>query len=114
MATKRAWYPAKVPLIEADTGLISREWDQFLRTFAQFTEEAPTGTIDGANTIFTLSEAPNPVTSLVVRGHTAGGTSWTDFVISSTSGKSVTLAVAPAAGSTLQARYRTLTLAPAK
>lgn len=70
--------------------------------------EKPSGTINGANTLFFLSAAPSPGSSLHLYKTAAGSTvlliQGTDYTLS---GNRVTLKVAPANGSSLAASYRT-------
>lgn len=111
-ATKRPWFPERAPVLEQD-GTISRAWNQYFRELPNFSDGVvPTGTIDGANKIFTLSEAPNPTESLKVWTRTAAATSWTLNALTTgytLSGKTVTFVTAPAAGSLIQCDYRTKT-----
>jgi len=66
-----------------------------------FVDEVPTGAIDGSNTSFTISHAPNPALSLQLE---SDGTSLAPTVGYSISGTTLTLVFAPA--QTLIARYR--------
>lgn len=69
-----------------------------------FVDEEPTGAINGTNTSYALSTAPNPTTSLEfeIDGVTLASASYALV------GATVTIAFAPPAGSTLFARYRVL------
>jgi hypothetical protein len=119
MSVKRPWYAERVQLTERD-GTISKPWSQYFRQLPQFVwNEAPSGTIDGANKKFTLASAPNPTESLRVRQRAAAATSWTvmalttgfTYAIDATTGKpTVTFVGAPAAGSILEVDYTTILL----
>jgi len=66
-------------------------------------EETPVGSVNGSNKIFTLTYAPNPVSSaeLEVNGQTVAYT--TDFTLSS---DTLTIIYAYPTGTTLFVRYR--------
>lgn len=65
-------------------------------------KESPTGTIDGVNTVFTLSQEPveNDAVELTLDGLDLIPTD--DYYIS---GVTITMVVAPAIGQTLRANY---------
>ena len=64
--------------------------------------ETPTGTIDGANTSFTIASAPAPATSLVVILNGMVMTLTEDYTLS---GTTLSMVVAPLTNSILRASY---------
>ncbi len=66
-------------------------------------DETPTGSIDGANTSFTLAGSPNPATSLEVFFNGQLQALSDDY---SLSGTTLTLVVAIPTGTTLRVNYR--------
>ena len=79
-------------------------------SFATFVDwETPSGTIDGANTTFTLAQAPNPAASAVGYVRQGGGGAFlpmaygVDFTLS---GVTITATEAPSTSSDLRFSYR--------
>ena len=70
---------------------------KFLKRF--WVKETPSGTVDGSNVTFTLSQPPVENDSVVV---TLDGLSITDY---SLSGVTITMTTAPAFGQILKASY---------
>lgn len=68
------------------------------------TNEAPTGTINGSNTVFTLANTPDPASSVAVYVNGArmkgGGEDYT------LSGSTITFVTAPPTGSIILVDYR--------
>lgn len=65
--------------------------------------ETPTGTIDGANMIFTLANTPSPASSLQLLYQGQFQLQATDYTLS---GTTITFTFAPLSGSWLRAFYR--------
>lgn len=79
---------------------MSRLDARFLKDF--WVDETPSGTINGSNTAFTLSQTPNENDSVDVYLDGLKQTSGTDY---SVSGTTITFTVAPAAGQKLRVDY---------
>ena len=67
-------------------------------------EETPTGAINGSNKTFTLSDSPNPTTSLELE---INGQAVTGVGVYSLSGDTITMVNAWRTGTTIYARFRT-------
>lgn len=73
---------------------------RFLKKF--FVDETPSGTVNGSNVTFTLSQAPLENDSVEVYVDGLKKTYTTDYSISSTT---ITMVTAPVVGQTLRANY---------
>lgn len=71
---------------------------------ASWTRETPSGALNGTNTVFTLSAAPNPANSLMVIINGIFQLYTTDYTLS---GSTITFTSAPRSGDILQAQYAT-------
>lgn len=69
-----------------------------------FIQELPTGTVNGSNTVFTLSNTPSDSQNLIILLNGLLQKAGTDYTLASTT---VTFAVAPAAGESIFAYYNT-------
>lgn len=65
--------------------------------------ETPTGTIDGANNVFTLAHTPDPVASLELYLNGAFQTAGEDYILSS---GTITFINAPVSSSIIRCSYR--------
>lgn len=72
-------------------------------TYTLYDSEVPAGAVNGVNVTYTLTNAPNPSTSLHLFWNGLRQTPTTDY---SLAGNTITMVVAPAVGSTPLADYR--------
>lgn len=79
---------------------MSRLDARFLKDF--WVDEAPSGTINGSNTVFTLSQLPNDNESVDLFLDGLYQTPGTEY---SVSGTTITMTTAPALGQSLRASY---------
>ncbi len=113
MATIQPIGPPKFgPGVNGQGPVTVRDWEIFYRWLTVVSlqvgngvinNETPAGTIDGVNAVFTLTNAPNPTSSLQLFLTGVMQLQGTDYTLA---GSTITFSSAPGAGSWITAYYR--------